>query len=666
MTRPSVFRYFRTWRAVALSVTAASFFLASSFRDANAAVPPGGTSSSAEHGQTLQRDSELTRIRSQILAQLRVDGVRLREAQAALDAAKDERSKDNHRAARDHVAASLGRLYGQLIVNWLSLDALYAPPAMRKRLEELAKQTDADLKAKWVPTSAEFFIALDTETLQRESELVEMRSRLLDEVTTIEPRLRQAQSDLETTRGAVQKAATQMEQQQIEVARRQALLQTQIDGLRQRQAALRAESDAQKRAALQVELEDQEKAVVAAERQYTELARQQEALQAQVAAQRRQRDVLQRDLQDLAALRSQHLGRLVENWRQMNALHAPLDVGKRVHERMPKKGTSRDLETMHAVQRILVAADHLHRLGRADVAARVSSEADLLAKRFAAMAQTENQPPTETSGDSPQPKAEPAPVKKVVVLRLLDDKQVLVNNRGKIALDDFKNRLGDAMANYKQQGIQPSAVCVHLSAAENVSCGRFEKLIVDCRENRIEHYILKIEAIYLDPAPRDRRLENAPPIDVRFSLPLREGGAPPANEWPPLVVGLKSKQDGSLAGIWMNEVRLPSNEHLRARAVQLKGGPDGSHAPLTAEFDADEKLAFGHLAEAVLAVSVQVDPFHKLVPLIENVIPIRLPDDLEEIEVFEDAVAPSDDPKASPRPIIKLDNIKLDPPPNRE
>ena len=166
---------------------------------------------------------------------------------------------------------------------------------------------------------------------------------------------------------------------------------------------------------------------------------------------------------------------------------------------------------------------------------------------------------------------------------------------------------------------------MHLWAEENVSCGRFDKLVADCRENDIEHYVLKVEVVYLTGAPRDKRLEKVPPISVSFSL-AREADALPEEAVPPFHIRLLAKENGSLAGIRVGEIQLRWVAQLQTWAVELTRRAGGPHAPLTAEFDTDEKLAFKHLAEAVLAVSVQMDPFHKVVPLIENVVPTRLPE----------------------------------------
>ena len=292
-------------------------------------------------------------------------------------------------------------------------------------------------------------------------------------------------------------------------------------------------------------------------------------------------------------------------------------------------------------------------------------------REFAAMMEKGKEPSTDTSGNSAQPKADPAPVKKVIVLRLLDDKQVLVNNRGKIALDEFNGRLGKAVEQYKQQGVKADRIVVHLWAETNVSCGRFDKLVADCRENHIQHYILKIPGTYLDPS-RTTWPEEPPPIDVKFSLPPKKGGPPPENQFPPIVVRLTSKEDGSLAGIMISGSRLTSTTQLRDRVLYLSRRPRGADPfgpGLGVEIDADEKLLFKHLAEAVVAVSVHMGPNHKLVPLIGNVVPTRslreeeTIEEIEEFEELEDGPAPRDDPKTSPRSSIQLNDITLDPPP---
>ena len=148
MTRPSVFPYFHTLRAVALLVAAALLLLKSSFRDAIAAEPPGGTSSGAQNEKTLQRDRVLVQTRMEMLSILRVDELRFREAKTALEAANDARSKAMHQTLLETMARDRSRLCVQLVVYRLRLDALYVPPNVSKRIDELAKQIETDLKAK--------------------------------------------------------------------------------------------------------------------------------------------------------------------------------------------------------------------------------------------------------------------------------------------------------------------------------------------------------------------------------------------------------------------------------------------------------------------------------------------------------------------------------------
>ena len=226
------------------------------------------------------------------------------------------------------------------------------------------------------------------------------------------------------------------------------------------------------------------------------------------------------------------------------------------------------------------------------------------------------------------------PTKRVIELRLLDDRQVLVNRRESITLDQFKQQLSKATAQYRRQGVQPSDILVHLWAEENVSCGRFDKLVADCRENQIKHYVFKIQRTYLDPSRAVGR-DEPPPINVRVSLSPREGGPPPENESPPITIRLKSKEDGSLARIWMNQLAMSSVDELRGRLVNLKntanstGGPG---VPLKVVFDTDDGLFFKHLAEAVANVAVSSRQ-SGLVPLIENVVPTRVLDRGEDDEL---------------------------------
>ncbi len=159
MTRSSNFPYFHTLRTVALLVTAALLLLTCSLLDANAAEPPGGTSSSAQNEKTLQRDRVLVQTRMEMLQILRVDELRFREVQTALEAAKDARSKAVHQAELERMARDRSRLCVQLVVNRLSLDALYTPSNVSKRLDELAKQLETDLKTPSAARSAAEFAA---------------------------------------------------------------------------------------------------------------------------------------------------------------------------------------------------------------------------------------------------------------------------------------------------------------------------------------------------------------------------------------------------------------------------------------------------------------------------------------------------------------------------
>lgn len=675
MSQPSIFPNLYTLRVVALFAAAALLLPGFSFRDAHAADPPGDASVSGPNKKAPMSERELVDMRGMLLARLIFLDPWFREAQAAWKAAearsqaeiaKDSRSAVAHQAHKDasakwHVQEGLARgrsdAYAKLVFNWLSLKALYAPPTLRKPLEKLAKQTEIAWKTSFgAGSNAERDVLFATHL--RDAQTIHTLGQLLvtaehcrpDAAARISREVDQLESEFKATlqagRERLKKLVTEepftieLDPQKLKgeaklvdvhLALLEELALTNAE-LRQTQSDLEATTDALQKATLPAERQD--------------IAQRQAALQ--------------EDLQLREATRSKWLDQLAANLQRMGGSHTPADVSKRIEDRLAKTLKGRDAGTGSSVVQLLAAAEHLRRIGKSEAADRISKEADLLEKELAAMPQTAQERSTETPGESAPPQPERAPAPKVVELRLLDDEQVLVNRRGKITLDEFKKRLGDAMANYEQQGIQPSAVRVHLSAAENVSCGRFEQLIKDCWENRIEHYVLTIEAIYFESAPRDKRLAAAPPVKVAFSLP-REANAVAEEAVPPFSIRLSANEDGSLAGIRVGEIQFRRLVQLHAWAMELKHKADGPHAPLTAEFDTDEKLAFKCLAEAVLAVSVHVGPFHRLWPLIENVVPIRLPIALEEIEDFEGAIDPSDNSKTSPPP-----SIQVDPPPEAD
>jgi hypothetical protein len=113
MTRPSIFPYFHTLRAVALLVTAALLLLTSSFLDAIAADPPGITSFSAQNEKTLQRELDLANTRLMMLHELRHIELKFREVQSALERPRTHaRSRSFRRWQRCEVVA---------VSSWLSI-----------------------------------------------------------------------------------------------------------------------------------------------------------------------------------------------------------------------------------------------------------------------------------------------------------------------------------------------------------------------------------------------------------------------------------------------------------------------------------------------------------------------------------------------------------------
>ena len=78
--------------------------------------------------------------------------LQFQEAQSALEAARDAPSKAKRQADLEVIARERSDLRVQLAVNRLNTDAFHAPPNVRKRIDELAKQM-TDPKAR---SAAEF------------------------------------------------------------------------------------------------------------------------------------------------------------------------------------------------------------------------------------------------------------------------------------------------------------------------------------------------------------------------------------------------------------------------------------------------------------------------------------------------------------------------------
>ena len=105
-----------------------------------------------------------------------------------------------------------------------------------------------------------------------------------------------------------------------------------------------------------------------------------------------------------------------------------------------------------------------------------------------------------------------------------------------------------------------------------------------------------------------------------------------------------------MARIWVGDMPMGSMQDVRHTVTGLvlktRGG-DEPAARLTAaaEFDTDESLLFKHLAEAVVAVSVYLDPEGGLVPLIENVVPTaKEPGNSETMQLSSEMPDPAEAP----------------------
>ena len=91
---------------------------------------------------------------------------------------------------------------------------------------------------------------------------------------------------------------------------------------------------------------------------------------------------------------------------------------------------------------------------------------------------------------------------------------------------------------------------------------------------------------------------------------------------PPLKVRLQADDDGRLAGIFVNDERMPSFREVREFAMRVTSsdrGPDRRPDAVRIEIDSDYGLRYAHVIEAVTAVSGFVGPDGTRVKLIENV-----------------------------------------------
>ncbi len=155
----------------------------------------------------------------------------------------------------------------------------------------------------------------------------------------------------------------------------------------------------------------------------------------------------------------------------------------------------------------------------------------------------------------------------------------------------------------------------------------------------------------------------------RFDVPLAAPIArtPDDNEFPPLLIRLRSKEDGSLSSIHLgNEVLGAEMNALQAKIIRLIGPerePGSLQESIKLQITADDNLRLQHLADAYRTVSAYETPRGERVELVKNITPTALGqeefDELEEfnvekIEPVDVEVSEVKAPK-EPRRQIKLD-----------
>lgn len=132
---------------------------------------------SIRDGKSVESESRLVEIRSQMLTELSVIAEQFRQAKSDLEATEDERSKKMHEAEVRELESRRSEVCAALAVNRLSIDALYAPPSVSKRMEEAASRLSEKRKTQ----------RTDSETLFRDAETV----RVVWQLRAAAERLRQ-------------------------------------------------------------------------------------------------------------------------------------------------------------------------------------------------------------------------------------------------------------------------------------------------------------------------------------------------------------------------------------------------------------------------------------------------------------------------------------------
>ena len=138
------------------------------------------------------------------------------------------------------------------------------------------------------------------------------------------------------------------------------------------------------------------------------------------------------------------------------------------------------------------------------------------------------------------------------------------------------------------------------------------------------------------------KLSMTPMIDIVFNLlaffiitfriPAVEGdfnikmpvNAPPSSETMdetvPLEITLRGNEAGDLTGIMFGSIPLGTDMHrLRSEVFDYLSAGGGDPSKTEAEFTADGDLHYGHLIDAITAVSGYVNGENQIVKLVENI-----------------------------------------------
>ena len=134
---------------------------------------------SIRNQNSLESEVKLVHIRVQMLAELSVIAQEFRQAKSDLESTEDEQSKAMREAEVREWESRRGEVVAALAVNRLSIDALYAPPGVSKRMEEASRWLSERRKTQ----------RTDSETLFRDAETV----RVVWQLRAAAERLRQTE-----------------------------------------------------------------------------------------------------------------------------------------------------------------------------------------------------------------------------------------------------------------------------------------------------------------------------------------------------------------------------------------------------------------------------------------------------------------------------------------